>query len=49
MMSALLFIMIVEGGVSAFLIAKLMPDELINLALLGLSLALYLSASIAYL
>ncbi|SRR6266446_5119330 len=44
-MSALLFIMIVEGGVFAFLIARLIPDELINLALLGLSAALYLLIS----
>ena len=44
-MSALLFMMIVEGGVFAFLIAKLIPDELINLALLGLSVALFLLIS----
>ncbi len=41
MMSALFFMMIVDGGVLAFLI-KLIPNELINLALLGLSVGLYL-------
>ncbi len=44
-MSALFFIMIVEGGVFAFLIAKLISDELINLVVLGLSVALYLLIS----
>ena len=38
-MSALLFIMIVEGGVFALLIAKMIPNALIGVALLGLSIA----------
>src|SRR5215469_8730146 len=43
--SALLFIMLVEGGVFALLIAKLIPNVLINIALLGLSVAFYLLIS----
>src|SRR5215469_14322519 len=44
-MSAFLFMMIVEGGVSTFLIAKLISNVLVNVALLGLSVALYLLIS----
>jgi len=43
--SALLFIVMVEGGVIALLIARLMPNELIKLVLLCLLAALYLFIS----
>jgi uncharacterized membrane protein YfcA len=43
--SALLFIVMVEGGVIALLIAGLIPNELIKLVLLCLLAALYLFVS----
>lgn len=43
--SALLFMMMVEGGVIAFLVARFVPNEIIKLALLSVLVVLFLNIS----